>query len=64
MTFAALLPVLPLALDGESVSANNTAIGVISVASIVAGYLVLAALWYFVFRDKSRARRKKGSSPD
>lgn len=64
MTLAALLPALPLALDGESVSGNNTAIGVISVVSIVAGYLVLAALWYFVFRDKARSKRGKGSSPD
>ena len=62
MALAALLPLLPLALDGESANANNTAIGVISVASIVAGYLVLAALWYFVFRDKTRAKRKKDSS--
>jgi hypothetical protein len=64
MTLAALLPALALALDGESVNSNNTAIGVISVVSIVAGYLVLAALWYFVFRDKARAKRKKRSSPD
>jgi hypothetical protein len=64
MTLASLLLSLPLALDGEAVSGNNTAIGVISVVSIVAGYLVLAALWYFVFRDKSRSKRKKGSSPD
>jgi hypothetical protein len=64
MTLASLLLALPPALDGESVSGNNTAIGVISVVSIVAGYLVLAALWYFVFRDKSRSKRRKESSPD
>ena len=64
MTFAALLLALPVALDGESVSGNNTAIGVISVVSIGVGYLVLAALWYFVFRDKTRAKRKKDSSPE
>jgi hypothetical protein len=64
MTFAALLLALPVALDGESVSSNNTAIGVISVVSIVSGYLLLAALWYFVLRDKTRAKRKKDSSPD
>jgi hypothetical protein len=64
MSFAALLLALPVALDGESVSNNNTAVGVISVVSIVLGYLVLAALWYFVFRDKARAKRKKDSSPE
>ena len=53
----------PLALDGESVSSNNTAVAVISVVSIVSGYLLLAALWYFVFREKARQKRRKGS-PD
>jgi hypothetical protein len=61
---AALLTWLPVALDGEAASGNNTAIGVISVVSIVAGYVLLAALWYFVFRDKTRAKRKKDSSSD
>lgn len=60
---AALILAVPPALDGESVGGNNTAIAVISVVSIVSGYLLLAALWYFVFRDKSRSRRKK-QSPD
>ena len=64
MSSAALLLAFPLALDGESVSGNNTAIGVISVVSIGLGYLLLAALWYFVFRDKTRAKRKKDSSSD
>ncbi len=54
---------LPVALDGESVSSNNTAVAVISVVSIVSGYLLLAALWYFVFREKARQKRRKGS-PD
>jgi len=58
------LPVsLLLALDGESASGNSTGIAVISLVSIVLGYLLLAALWYFVFRDKTRAKRKK-RSPD
>jgi hypothetical protein len=65
MTVAALALALPMALDGEaSANSNNTAIGVISVVSIIFGYVVLAALWYFVFRDKERHRRRKGSSPD
>jgi hypothetical protein len=56
----AVLPLsLLLALDGESASGNSTGIAVISLVSIVCGYLLLAALWYFVFRDKTRAKRKK-----
>jgi hypothetical protein len=58
----ALILFLPVALDGESVTGNNTAIAVITVASIAFGYVLLAALWYFVFRDKAREKRKKGSS--
>jgi hypothetical protein len=58
---AALL-LLPLALDGESANGNSTAIGVVSVVSIVCGYVVLAALWYFVFREKAREKRKKRPS--
>jgi hypothetical protein len=62
VSVAALVLSLPVALDGESVSSNNTAIAVISLVSIVSGYLLLAALWYFVFREKAREKRKKGSS--
>ena len=62
MTFATLVLSLPVALDGESVNANNAAIGVISVVSLLSGYLLLAALWYFVFRQKTREKRKKGSA--
>jgi uncharacterized membrane-anchored protein len=50
---------LPLALDGESVNNNNTGIAVISVVSIVGGYLLLAGLWYFVFREKARDKHKR-----
>jgi predicted permease len=53
---------LLLALDGESATGNSTGIAVISLVSIVFGYLLLAGLWYFVFRDKDRAKRKKGPS--
>jgi hypothetical protein len=62
MSLGALALSLPLALDGESASGNTTAIAVISAVSIVLGYLLLAALWYFVFRDKARGKRGKGSS--
>jgi hypothetical protein len=57
------LATLILALDGESVTSNNTGLAVISVVSIVSGYLLLAGLWYFVFRDKARAKRET-KSPD
>jgi hypothetical protein len=53
---------LILALDGESATGNSTDIAVISLVSIVFGYLLLAALWYFVFRDKDRKKRGKGPS--
>jgi hypothetical protein len=54
---------LLLALDGESVTAGNTGLAIISVVSMVFGYLLLAALWYFVFSAKARARRSKGRDP-
>ena len=53
---------LPLALDGEAETANNTGLGIISDASIALVWIGLFALWYFVFRDKSRSKRGKGSS--
>jgi hypothetical protein len=53
---------LPLALDGEAEGSGNVGLGVISVVSIVAGYVGLFALWWFVFRDRSRSRRKKDPS--
>jgi hypothetical protein len=64
MDLAALGLSLLLALDGESASGNSTAIALISLVSIVFGYLLLAGLWYFVFRDKTRDKRRKGSPPD
>jgi hypothetical protein len=42
----------PLALGGESLAGNGTAIAVVSAISIVGGYLLLAGLWYFIFREK------------
>lgn len=60
MELVALALTVPVALDGESAAGNNTAIGLISVVSILVGYLVLAALWYFVFRKKAREKRDKG----
>jgi hypothetical protein len=62
---ALLTSVLPLALDGESVSegaGNGTLLAVLSLVSIIAGYLVLFALWRWVFSPNARKRRRKGSS--
>lgn len=59
---ASLAAALPMALDGEAETTGNTGLGVISVLSIAIGYVGLFALWWFVFRDKTRSRRKKDSS--
>jgi hypothetical protein len=59
---AALALHLPLALDGEAATeagGNGKAIAIVSAVSIVFGYVVLAALWHFVFREKARQKRKK-----
>ncbi len=62
MHIVAAILSLPLALDGESMTSSNTGIAIISVVSMAFCYLALAALWYFVFRDKARSRRNKDSS--
>lgn len=54
---------VPMALGGEAEGANSTGLGVISLVSIVLGWVFLAALWWFVFRDKARSKRKE-RSPD
>jgi hypothetical protein len=59
---ASLVLSLPIALGGEAETSNNIGLGVISVVSIALGYVGLFALWYFVFRDKSRSKSKKDSS--
>jgi hypothetical protein len=53
VSLALSLLLAPLALDGESVNNNNTAIAAVSLVSIVGGFLLLGALWYFVFRAKA-----------
>jgi len=58
----ALILSLPVALGGESAGGESTGIAVISAVSIVVGYLLIAGLWYFVFRDRARGRRKGGGS--
>ncbi len=64
MHLASMILAPPLALDGEAATSNNAALAVLAVASMVLGYALLFALWYFVFRDKARARRKKHGPPD
>jgi hypothetical protein len=62
---AVLAALVPLALDGEAVSesgGNGTAIAVISAISIAACYLLLFALWRYVFSAK--AKEKRGEGPD
>jgi hypothetical protein len=59
---ASVVAWLPLALDGEAETAGNTGLGIISVVSIALGWIGLFALWYFVFRDKSRSTRDKDSA--
>lgn len=56
---AGVLATLPMALGGEAETSNSTGIGIISVASIALGYVGLFALWFFVFRDRTRSKRKK-----
>lgn len=57
--------VLPLALGGEAAGESGntgTAIAAVSAVSIVAGYVLLWALWHFVFSAKAKARR--GEPPE
>jgi hypothetical protein len=62
---ASVAGLVPLALDGEAaveVGGNGTAIAVISAISIAAGYLLLFALWRYVFSAKAKAKR--GEPPE
>jgi len=55
----------PLALDGDTATetgASGEAIALVSVISIVGGYLLLFALWRYVFSEK--AKIKRGEPPD
>jgi hypothetical protein len=69
MTVAAgmfLTGVLPLALDGESAAeagGNATAIAVVSAVSIVFAYVLLFALWRYVFSPKAKDRRRQRGGP-
>jgi uncharacterized membrane protein (GlpM family) len=63
MSLALSLLLAPLALDGESVNNNNTAIAAVSLVSIIGGFLLLGALWYFVFRAKAWDKDNKEDDP-
>jgi hypothetical protein len=61
----ASLFVIPPALDGGAgaeTGGSGEAIGVVSVVSIVGGYLLLYALWRYVFSEKAKVKR--GEPPD
>jgi hypothetical protein len=63
--FLFVASLLPLALDGETVTetgGNGTAIAVVSAISLLGGYLVLFALWRYVFSAKAKAKR--GEPPE
>jgi general stress protein CsbA len=53
-----------LALDGESTGGSNSEfLAAISVVSIVFGWLLIAALWHFVFSARARRRRGEKDPP-
>jgi hypothetical protein len=59
------LAIVPLALDGESVAetgGSGEVLAIVSVVSIAVGYVVLFALWRYVFSAKAKAKR--GEPPD
>jgi uncharacterized membrane protein YidH (DUF202 family) len=62
---ATSLVVARLALDGNAATetgGSGEAIAVVSVVSIVGGYLLLFALWRYVFSEKAKVKR--GEPPD
>ena len=61
MSIASAL-VLPLALDGESVTeagGNGSMLAIIAAVSIVVCYVVLFLLWRYVFSAKARDKRRE-----
>ncbi len=64
-TLVTSLILTPLALDGDTATetgGSGEAIALVSVISIVGGYLLLFALWRYVFSEK--AKIKRGEPPD
>lgn len=64
MPIGVLILSLPVALGGESTGGESTGLAVISLVSIVLGYLLIAGLWYFVFSARARRRRGKDGPAD
>jgi hypothetical protein len=65
LTAASPPTIVPLALGGESVAetgGNGEVLAIISAVSIAIGYVVLFALWRYVFSAKAKAKR--GEPPD
>lgn len=63
-----LLLHIPLALQGEVESpegpeSGGVGVGILSVGTIVVGWVAIFALWWFVFREKARSRRRKRGDP-
>jgi uncharacterized protein (DUF58 family) len=58
-TLAAIALAVPLALDGESATGNSAGIAIIAAVSLVSGYVLLAGIWWFFFRDGSKVQRRE-----
>jgi hypothetical protein len=58
-----LILAVPLALDGESAVSGNAGLAIISLVSMIFGYVLLALLWHFVFSAKARRRRGEKDPP-
>jgi hypothetical protein len=57
----AALATLILALDGESSKASNsTGMAILVAVSMVFGYALVFALWWFVFRERKRGGVRRG----
>ena len=47
----------------EGNGTGSVGVQILEFGSILLGWVALFALWWFVFRDKSRSRRRKRSDP-
>jgi hypothetical protein len=57
MSVLGVVIAVPVGLDGDSLAGNSAAIAGLALASMIIGYVLLAGLWYFVFR-RSPAERE------
>jgi hypothetical protein len=56
------LIIAPFALDGDAATETGgsaEAIAVVSAISIIGGYLLLFALWRYVFSEKAKVKRRE-----